>query len=424
MQDTIQKLWSNSVEVEGIAASMVLRKTDIQYISSSLSILKSKIAELDSIVNSIQLDYNDNDECDQPVGLPSLPQKPLYREILKETIFIESSHQEPTECNVEPQQADELPEENLPEITPAVYNPFANITETPEPQDEPELELPQETEPEQEEEQPIEPEPEVARPVLDSSIVDEDIRDEQSSNTYNYSDVAIEPDPDTEPAIEEEPEFEPVLDPEPEPEPKPEPEQPVEPVESAEPEQTVESTSIDQAVESEEHLEESIAQQITEIENPEAALSQEEPIKADIQPELPEGEADHDSIEINSETTQPEESQPINEPAADDQAADEAQSIQQPRGESEPEGPISVDQKLSRKISKNFRQAISLNDKFCFRRELFGNSSQQYDAALDLIAEMSSFEETRDYFLDNYGWDADNDDVKSFFEILANHFNN
>ncbi|MDE7092715.1 MAG: hypothetical protein K2O43_04750, partial [Muribaculaceae bacterium] len=89
----------------------------------------------------------------------------------------------------------------------------------------------------------------------------------------------------------------------------------------------------------------------------------------------------------------------------------------------EPESQISLDQKLSRKISKNFRQAISLNDKFRFRRELFGNSSQQYDAALDLIGEMSSFEEARDYFLDNYGWDADNDDVKSFFEILSNHFN-
>ncbi len=83
---------------------------------------------------------------------------------------------------------------------------------------------------------------------------------------------------------------------------------------------------------------------------------------------------------------------------------------------------ISVDEKLSRKVSGDIRKAFSLNDKFLYRRELFGNSAQQYDAALDLISEMEGYEDAETYFLDNYGWNKEDVHVKNFMKILYNHF--
>lgn len=83
---------------------------------------------------------------------------------------------------------------------------------------------------------------------------------------------------------------------------------------------------------------------------------------------------------------------------------------------------IKVEDKLFRKMTGDIRRAFSLNDKFLFRRELFGNNNRQYDEALDLISEMNSFEETRSYFLNQYGWDTDNPHVDRFLKIIANHF--
>ncbi|MDE6642945.1 MAG: hypothetical protein K2K27_02475 [Muribaculaceae bacterium] len=396
MQDSIQKLWSDSVEIEGIAASMVLRPTDDQYIGSVLPLLKSKIADLNAFIDSIQVDVNETNDSDnvaQPIDT-SEPDKPLYREIIKETIVIESNHTEPVEI-----------------AEPIEYPTEPQLVENKSPEIQPERLLVEESEPSL---------PAVFRHSIENYSDDEDISEDNVHKAYN-SDVAIEPDPDTEPAIEPEDEFEPVLDPEPEPEAEAEIEKEIE--QTAQSVQVIETQSIDSAVESEEKLEEAIAEDIREVEHPDPAetevsqsvteeagvvseaqqTEESKPISAKIEPALPEGEPNQ------TEQIEPEQPKQVEET-----------KVQTP---TEPESQISLDQKLSRKISKNFRQAISLNDKFRFRRELFGNSSQQYDAALDLIGEMSSFEEARDYFLDNYGWDADNDDVKSFFEILSNHFN-
>lgn len=65
---------------------------------------------------------------------------------------------------------------------------------------------------------------------------------------------------------------------------------------------------------------------------------------------------------------------------------------------------------------------FNLNDKFRFRRELFGNSDAQYVECLDILSAMSSLDEAREYLLDDLKWDADNEDVKAFLELLANYY--
>lgn len=84
---------------------------------------------------------------------------------------------------------------------------------------------------------------------------------------------------------------------------------------------------------------------------------------------------------------------------------------------------IKVDEVLSRHKSKDIYKAFTLNDKFRFRRELFGNSSAQYNEALDLISEMGSYREAEDYFLNNYGWNPEDDSTKAFLKIIEHHFN-
>ncbi len=84
--------------------------------------------------------------------------------------------------------------------------------------------------------------------------------------------------------------------------------------------------------------------------------------------------------------------------------------------------PIRVDKKLSRSVARDIKRAFTINDKFLFRRELFGNSNQQYNDALDLIAQMTSFAEAESYFFGNYGWDTENGHVKRFMEIIENYF--
>lgn len=82
-----------------------------------------------------------------------------------------------------------------------------------------------------------------------------------------------------------------------------------------------------------------------------------------------------------------------------------------------------VDEVLSRHVSKDINKAFTINDKFRYRKALFGNSAAQYNEALDLISQMNSYDQAADYFLNNYGWNPEDNEVKGFLKILEHHFN-
>lgn len=68
------------------------------------------------------------------------------------------------------------------------------------------------------------------------------------------------------------------------------------------------------------------------------------------------------------------------------------------------------------------RIPFSINDKFLFRRELFGNDNTRYNQALDIIADMTSLEEVRDYLCNDLELDEDSPDVQAFLkrvQVLA-----
>ena len=73
---------------------------------------------------------------------------------------------------------------------------------------------------------------------------------------------------------------------------------------------------------------------------------------------------------------------------------------------------------------KDIYKLFTINDKFLYRRELFGNSDAQYREALDLISRMDSFEEVQDYFLNDLGWNPEDANAKSFLDTIDKKYFN
>lgn len=75
------------------------------------------------------------------------------------------------------------------------------------------------------------------------------------------------------------------------------------------------------------------------------------------------------------------------------------------------------------KASANMgRPVFSINDRFRFRRELFGNSDRDFNASLDLLCTMETLDEAENYFYNDLEWDPDQPCVKDFMSIVERYF--
>ena len=68
------------------------------------------------------------------------------------------------------------------------------------------------------------------------------------------------------------------------------------------------------------------------------------------------------------------------------------------------------------------KPAFCINDRFRFRRELFGGSDADFSAAMDLVATMENYEEAEQYFTEELGWDVEDPDVADFLAIIERYF--
>lgn len=93
-----------------------------------------------------------------------------------------------------------------------------------------------------------------------------------------------------------------------------------------------------------------------------------------------------------------------------------------PEVDETPAGPMRVDEKLQRSMSKDIRKAFSVNDRFRFQRELFAGSASAMNTAIEHIEMMSSYGNAELYFFSQLHWDRDNESVKEFMAIVRNHF--
>lgn len=72
----------------------------------------------------------------------------------------------------------------------------------------------------------------------------------------------------------------------------------------------------------------------------------------------------------------------------------------------------------------DMHNALTLNDRFRFRRALFNNDNNELNEALDAINMMSNAEEARQYFMEDLCWNPEDEDVKEFMHLVEAHFNN
>ena len=146
---------------------------------------------------------------------------------------------------------------------------------------------------------------------------------------------------------------------------------------------------------------------------------------------LPEDDNDGESIEeqpvIALEEEEPTESAPeedVTEEAAEEEkvntcVAATEETKQHTTPEQAPE--LRLDEKLARQYSRDLRKAFSLNDRFRFRRELFGNSDEKMNEAITAVENMDSMQEAREYFFTRLGLDSSSTDVTDFMAIVEHH---
>ena len=84
--------------------------------------------------------------------------------------------------------------------------------------------------------------------------------------------------------------------------------------------------------------------------------------------------------------------------------------------------PVRLDEALQRNMVKDLHHAFSLNDRFRYRRELFGNSDQVMEETLNHIESMATFDEAENYFYNDLEWEYDSPEVADFMVIIKNHF--
>lgn len=145
---------------------------------------------------------------------------------------------------------------------------------------------------------------------------------------------------------------------------------------------------------------------------------------------LPEDDNDGESIEeqpvIALEEEKPTEAAP--EKDATEEAEEEevntcvaAAEETKPHTAPEQAPELRLDEKLARQYSRDLRKAFSLNDRFRFRRELFGNSDEKMNEAITAVENMDSMQEAREYFFTRLGLDSSSTDVTDFMAIVEHH---
>lgn len=70
----------------------------------------------------------------------------------------------------------------------------------------------------------------------------------------------------------------------------------------------------------------------------------------------------------------------------------------------------------------DIRRHLTLNDKYCFVREVFGGDEADFQATLDVIGEMTTPDEAVDYITGDLMLDAEDDGVKKFVTFIEKCF--
>lgn len=153
---------------------------------------------------------------------------------------------------------------------------------------------------------------------------------------------------------------------------------------------------------------------------------------------LKERAAANTPTEIKEEEAVDTEQAPLNEPAqksVPDNAViadSDASSIEAAVDEASKSAKESEKDPIEAKVSNitipqtvgDIRKSMTLNDKFLFRRELFGGNDAELNDTLELLASMHSFDEAEEYIYDDLQWNREDPTVSDFMSIIKTFFTN
>lgn len=83
---------------------------------------------------------------------------------------------------------------------------------------------------------------------------------------------------------------------------------------------------------------------------------------------------------------------------------------------------ISLNEVLEKKNLSDFRKAFSLNDRFRFRRELFGGDEEKMNRAIRDLNELTTYEDSIGYLHHQLQWNVDDAAVADFILLLEKRF--
>lgn len=84
--------------------------------------------------------------------------------------------------------------------------------------------------------------------------------------------------------------------------------------------------------------------------------------------------------------------------------------------------PLSLNDIIEKRQLSDFRKAFSLNDRFRFRRELFGNSDEKMNEAIDCLNNKQSYEDSLNYIISELHWNMEDETVADFVKLLERRF--
>lgn len=83
---------------------------------------------------------------------------------------------------------------------------------------------------------------------------------------------------------------------------------------------------------------------------------------------------------------------------------------------------LSFNDILEKKNLSDIRKALSLNDRFRFRRDLFGGNEGKMNESIETLNHISSYEESIDYINKNLHWKTDDVAASDFIKMIEKRF--
>lgn len=169
-------------------------------------------------------------------------------------------------------------------------------------------------------------------------------------------------------------------------------------------------------------------QEVPEAEAEEEASEAEEEVTATA------NEADAESTETKekeaeaAETEEWEDSEPNPEDGPEDLNRLDMQQAEEDEADSEASEAEAWESHHSEEINEmksdgaELKKYFTLNDRFRYRRELFGGSDVAYNAGISLIASMKSTDDVKHYLTTDLGFAADSQEVTDFIELVTPYF--